>query len=100
MNDERVQPSIAKDIRRTGWHGLHRLGGGQWLCLIVVILWVGCGRITMQTILSPSLSIEAFEELGQIRRAPVHVTIFIQPELRNLTFQLEQGPAIYQVPVG
>ena len=52
------------------------------------------------TILSPSLSIEAFEELGQIRRAPVHVTIFIQPELRNLTFQLEQGPAIYQVPVG
>jgi hypothetical protein len=28
------------------------------------------------------------------------VTIFIQPELRNLTFQLEQGPAIYQVPVG
>jgi hypothetical protein len=28
------------------------------------------------------------------------VTIFIQPELRNLTFQLEQGPAVYQVPVG
>jgi hypothetical protein len=70
------------------------------LCLIVVILWVGYGRITMQTILSPSLSIEAFEELGKIRRAPVHVTIFIQPELRNLTFQLEQGPAIYQVLVG
>ena len=100
MNDERVQPSIVKDIRGTGWHGLHRLGGGRWLCLIVVILWVGCGRITMQKILSPSLSIEAFKELGQIRRAPVHVTIFIQPELRNLRFQLEQGPAIYQVPVG
>jgi hypothetical protein len=29
---------------------------------------VGCGRITMQPILSSSLSIESFEELGQIRQ--------------------------------
>ena len=43
-------------------------GGGRWLCLITVILGVGCGRITMQPILSSSLSIEPFEELGQIRR--------------------------------
>jgi hypothetical protein len=68
MDDQHVQPSTVQDIRRTGWHGLHRLGGGRWLCLITVILGVGCGRITMQPILSSSLSIEPFEELGQIRR--------------------------------
>jgi hypothetical protein len=40
------------------------------------------------------------EELGEIRRAPAYVTIFIYPELRDLNFQLTHGPVIYQVPVG
>jgi hypothetical protein len=100
MEDECEQLSRMEDLRSRRWYGLHRFPGGWWLWLPLIILGVGCGQVTMQPILSSSVSIEAFEELGEIRRAPVHVAILIQPELRNLTFQLEQGPAIYHVPVG
>jgi hypothetical protein len=71
-----------------------------WLWLGLALLVVGCGQVMMQPTLSSSVSIEALEELGEIRRAPAHVTIFIEPELRDLSFQLTHGPAIYQVPVG
>jgi hypothetical protein len=54
----------------------------------------------MQPLLSPSVSIEALEELGEIRRVPSRVGILIEPELRNLTFQIEQRAAIYHLPVG
>lgn len=54
----------------------------------------------MQPLLSSSVSIEALEELGEIRRTPVHVGILIDPELRNLTFHLEDRAAIYRLPVG
>src|ERR1043166_3716896 len=72
-------------------------------CIIVVVAFLatsGCGKVTMQPLLSPSVSIEALEELGEIRRVPARVGILIDPELRNLTFQLEQRAAIYQPPVG
>jgi hypothetical protein len=88
MDDQHVQPSTVQDIRRTRWHGLHRLGGERWLCLIMVILRVGCGWISVQPILSSSLSIEAFEELGQIRRAPVDMTIFIQPDFLDARYPM------------
>jgi hypothetical protein len=71
-----------------------------WLWLGLALLAAGCGHVTMQPTLSSSVSIEALEELGEIRRAPAHVTIFIDPELRDLNFQLTHGPVDYQVPVG
>lgn len=70
------------------------------ITVVAVLATSGCGRVTMQPLLSPSVSIEALEELGEIRRVPARVGILIDPELRNLTFQLEQRAAIYQLPVG
>jgi hypothetical protein len=66
----------------------------RWLWLTAAILRVGCGTVTMLLTLSSSISIEAFEELGEIWRAPVHVAIFIHPELRNPTFSNKGQPFI------
>jgi hypothetical protein len=96
------QPIEVHRMDMVGWTGRQRRPSPprRWLCLSLALLAGGCGHVTMQPTLSSSVSIEALEELGEIRRAPAHVTIFIDPELRDLNFQLTHGPVDYQVPVG
>lgn len=69
-----------------------------WPALLSLV--VGCGKVTMQPTLSSSVGLEAFEELGQIQRAPAHVAVLIDPSLRDLLFRLEHGQAIYNVAAG
>lgn len=70
------------------------------------VLWIlpffvaSCGKVTMQPTLSSSVGFEAFEQLGHIQRAPVHVAVLIDPKLRDLVFHLEHGPAIYNIEAG
>lgn len=91
--ESKRQPArIGRDINRTG---------RQWvLWLVPVLLVAGCGKVTMQPSLSSSVGFEAFEQLGKIQRAPIHVAVLIDPKLRDLVFRLEHGAVIYDIAAG
>ncbi|GIX46090.1 MAG: hypothetical protein KatS3mg131_0301 [Candidatus Tectimicrobiota bacterium] len=72
---------------------------------VSLALLTACGQVTVQPTLSSSVAIEALEELGEIRRAPVHVGILIDQKLRDLVFRVERpvgvvGQAVYNVAAG
>lgn len=65
----------------------------------------GCGQVSVKPTLSSSVGYEALEQLGEIKRVPLHVGIYINPRVRELHFNVEQavgavGQTIYTVPAG
>jgi hypothetical protein len=54
----------------------------------------------IQPVLSNSVGLEALEELGEIKRAPVQVGMVIAEDVRNLTLTAEYQHALYSIPVG
>lgn len=70
-----------------------------WLAFLLLFV-SSCGKVTMQPALSSSVGFDAFQELGHIRRAPVHVAILIDQKLLDLVFHLEHGSAKYNAEAG
>jgi hypothetical protein len=76
------------------------------IALIAITLAVtSCGQVVVQPTLSNSVGYEALQELGDLRRAPVHVGVLIEPDLRDLMFSIEReigagSQVLYKIPVG
>jgi hypothetical protein len=82
------------------WAGRRPIGTA-----VMTVLLAGCGTVTVQPPLNSSLGWEALRAVGDFRKAPVHVGIFIDPGVRDLAFEATQsggpaGQAVYTIRAG
>lgn len=68
----------------------------------ILIFFTGCAarNVTIRPPVTTSLGYVVFQELGEINRAPLHVGLFIDKKLQDLTIHHSEGLGTAEIPIG
>ncbi len=71
------------------------------LLLAILLFITGCARhVTIRPPVTTSLGYVVFQELGEINRAPLHVGLFIDKKIQELTIYHSESLGTAEIPIG